>query len=148
MTAPILSTTDHREHAERLATVLAESGYPVGYLELLSILAQAQTVLVHDDYLPGCAVQQAFDLDALDADPNRAHVRDLVLAALRVKPMTDEELSTHLGLPDNSTRPRRTELVHAGVVIPTGTRRPTRSGRTAQVWTLAAELPFNVAEVA
>ncbi len=48
---------------------------------------------------------------------------------------TDEEVQQELGLNGSSQRPRRSELVKAGLVEDSGRVRPTTSGRCAVVWT-------------
>jgi hypothetical protein len=47
---------------------------------------------------------------------------------------TDEEIQTQLGMAGSTERPRRTELVSAGLVVDSGLTRPTASGRQAIVW--------------
>lgn len=46
---------------------------------------------------------------------------------------TDEEIQIGLAMNPSSQRPRRGELVDAGLVVEAGTRK-TRSGRLATVW--------------
>jgi hypothetical protein len=65
--------------------------------------------------------------------------RRLVLHALIDADMTDEELQTYLRISPNTQRPRRVELVDAGLVQPAGTHRRTVTGSWAVVWT-ATEL--------
>jgi transcription initiation factor IIE alpha subunit len=48
-------------------------------------------------------------------------------------PLTDEEIGELTGLNGNSVRPRRGELVSAGLVVPSGFK-VTRSGRKAVSW--------------
>lgn len=48
-------------------------------------------------------------------------------------PLTDEEISELTGLQGNSVRPRRGELVNAGLIVPSGFKL-TRSGRKAVSW--------------
>lgn len=53
---------------------------------------------------------------------------------------TDEQIIeavTFLGFAVNTIRPRRVELVRAGVVVDSGRVRATRSGRDAIVWVAA-----------
>jgi len=47
---------------------------------------------------------------------------------------TDEEIQTYLKMNPSTERPRRIELVESGHVRDSGVRRPTRSGRQANVW--------------
>jgi hypothetical protein len=48
--------------------------------------------------------------------------------------MTDEELQHYLELDPSTERPRRVELVERGLIVDSGERRKTRSGRSAIVW--------------
>lgn len=50
---------------------------------------------------------------------------------------TDEEAQDGLGMNPSTQRPRRVELCRAGLVVDSGTTRPTRSGRRAVVWVVA-----------
>ena len=47
---------------------------------------------------------------------------------------TDEEIQTGLVMGANTQRPRRVELVRAGLVVDSGKTRPTLSGKAAVVW--------------
>jgi hypothetical protein len=47
---------------------------------------------------------------------------------------TDEDLQIGLGMDPSTQRPRRIELVNAGLVRDSGRTRKTRSGRRATVW--------------
>lgn len=49
-------------------------------------------------------------------------------------PSTQEQLSDALGLGGDSVRPRTIELRRRGLVVDSGLRRRTRSGRWAVVW--------------
>ena len=63
--------------------------------------------------------------------------REKILDALRHGPLHDEELCTVTGLSPSSLRPRRGELLRDGVIrLHPGTRK-TRSGRAAQLWSVA-----------
>ena len=48
--------------------------------------------------------------------------------------MTDQEIQTALHLDPSSERPRRVELVEAGMIEDSGETRSTTSGRSAVVW--------------
>lgn len=50
---------------------------------------------------------------------------------------TDAEIEDALGMRHQSASPRRGELVAAGLVVDSGKRRPTPSGRRAIVWRVA-----------
>jgi hypothetical protein len=49
---------------------------------------------------------------------------------------TDELIQKGLGMAPNTERPRRIELLHAGLIWDRGTRHPTDSGRRAVAWTV------------
>ena len=65
------------------------------------------------------------------------HLRLLdVLDTVQVTGYTDEEMQLWAEVTASSQRPRRGELVAAGLVADTGRTRPTRSGRAAVVWAI------------
>jgi hypothetical protein len=69
--------------------------------------------------------------------PNAGTLRAEVLEHLRKSGphgATDEEMQTALGMNPSTQRPRRIELVRAGLASDSGTTRPTISGRQATVW--------------
>ena len=69
--------------------------------------------------------------------PNAGTLRRAVLDWLRnhtEEGLTDEEIQIDLGMPPSTQRPRRVELVNAGLVRDSGSVRKTRSGRNAVVW--------------
>ena len=89
---------------------------------------------------------------ARNTDPQTSHdaaksltdvtaIQGYVLRALR-RPRTDQELvdayRAYKNAPpateDSTIRTRRNELVRRGLVVDTGERRPSRSGRKAIVW--------------
>lgn len=78
--------------------------------------------------------QETSIIAAEAALPKSGTQRRRVYDAIRVCGRTDEELSTLLGLPENSIRPRRTELVQDGFILDSGLTRPTRHGNPAIVW--------------
>ena len=53
---------------------------------------------------------------------------------LEDSPPLDEEIADYLKMSPSTARPRRIELVNAGLVVASDRRRPTRSGRMATVW--------------
>lgn len=59
----------------------------------------------------------------------------------RVAGATDEEMSIDLGMPANSLRPRRLELVQEGRVRDSGRRRRLASGNDGIVWEACDEPP-------
>ena len=77
---------------------------------------------------------------AREIEPLRSRLRREVLrciAAADGRGLTDEEIATTLGMPQNTARPRRIELVAATLVADSGRRRPTASGCAAAVWVLS-----------
>ena len=64
-----------------------------------------------------------------------SNMRGLVLEVLRDGPLTDEQIAQVSGLSPNTARPRRVELVDAGLVVKAGISR-TKSGRKAVAWGL------------
>ncbi len=60
-----------------------------------------------------------------------------ILAALKLKPMTDEEMQDSLKMSANTQRPRRRELQIMGKIMDCGQTRLCRSGRSAVVWRIA-----------
>ena len=73
------------------------------------------------------------------APAQRAQVYATLVAS---GPLTAEQLEDHLGLSGNSIRPRLVELRRDALVLDTGRRIKTRSGRWAVVWAAQEELPF------
>jgi hypothetical protein len=63
-------------------------------------------------------------------------LRHRVLSALVLHPygLTDEELQDVCRMEPNTERPRRRELVQAGLVMDSGRRRPLKSGKAGTVW--------------
>ena len=66
-------------------------------------------------------------------------IRRMVLEAIREKPDTDKGISERLGIPENTTRPRRIELVNHGLVVEDG-KAKNPSGRMATRWKVADEV--------
>jgi hypothetical protein len=77
---------------------------------------------------------------AARVEPRSGSQRARILSLFRLGPdakprdWTDEELANWTGLPLNSVRPRRLELVEGGWVRDSGRRRPTPTGASATVW--------------
>lgn len=65
------------------------------------------------------------------------NIRSMVYEALVVRGMTDLELAAHLGLSENTVRPRRVELYHKGLVESVG-KKKTPSNRMANIWGVKA----------
>lgn len=69
--------------------------------------------------------------------PKRQPLQAQVLAYLKRRGglgATDEECQIALGLNPSTQRPRRIELVEAGLIVEADFQRKTRSGRNASVW--------------
>lgn len=67
-------------------------------------------------------------------------LRSKVLELLKTEALTDEEIANRLDLSGSTARPRRIELVQAGLVAQVGTKK-TASGRTAATWSVT---PTNI----
>jgi predicted ArsR family transcriptional regulator len=64
-----------------------------------------------------------------------AHVRELVLNAIRHHPMTADEVAEWICVDKLTVRPRVSELRNTGQIEPVpGVRRKNRSGNSAMVW--------------
>lgn len=65
--------------------------------------------------------------------------RERVLVCLRMCPagLTDEEMQEMLDMNPSTQRPRRIELMDAGLIRKSGWTRRTRAGRRATVWLAA-----------
>lgn len=66
----------------------------------------------------------------------RAKLYDLIVEAGE-RGVTDEEAQWQLGMSANTQRPRRNELMRAGLIKDSGRTRQTRSGARATVWVKA-----------
>lgn len=70
--------------------------------------------------------------------PATGTLREKVLATITQHgPCTDESICAHLDMNPSTERPRRKELVDAGLVVDTGRRATTLSGRKAVMWEIA-----------
>jgi predicted ArsR family transcriptional regulator len=61
-------------------------------------------------------------------------LRERVLAEIKRKPSTPDEVAARLGITVLAARPRVTELSKLGLITDAGERRKNDSGRTAIVW--------------
>lgn len=73
-------------------------------------------------------------LAALGALPRSGSERYRVFVALLVADATDEEIQKFLTMNASTERPRRVELVRAGLVEDSGTTRRNSNGRQCIVW--------------
>jgi hypothetical protein len=70
-------------------------------------------------------------------EPLAKTLRAAVMGFIRgrgVAGATDEEIQRGLGMEGSTERPRRVELVRAGLVCQAPVKRETQSGRAATVW--------------
>lgn len=77
--------------------------------------------------------------DAADKiEPKAPTLREKVLHVIsELGGLTDAECQQVLHLDPSTQRPRRIELVRMGLVVDSGAKRRTRSGRLAVIWTVA-----------
>ena len=68
--------------------------------------------------------------------PELSRIRLQIASLLREGELTDDELEERLGMRHQTVSATRRGMVKDGYVEATGDRRPTRSGRSAQVWRL------------
>ncbi len=66
--------------------------------------------------------------------PHLTEMKWKVLSLIKTRESTDDELEMLTGMSHQSLSACRRGLVKDGLVEATGDRRPTRSGRAAQVW--------------
>lgn len=66
--------------------------------------------------------------------PRAVRLRDLVLAEIKKRPGTADEIATRLRQTPLAVRPRTTELCELGQITDSGVRRKNVSGRSAIVW--------------
>lgn len=69
--------------------------------------------------------------------PRAPNLRDRVLAHINYCPATCAEVTALMGLPHQTVSARFTELAHGKLIVDSGQRRKTASGRNAIVWRLA-----------
>ena len=96
------------------------------------------TGLFRDDGTPAYQSHSPTSAEAAEkAEPKAGTWRACVLRAIRAHGkigVTDDDLQFVLNLNPSTLRPRRIELVNAGLVEDSGETRKTRSGRQAVVW--------------
>src|SRR5947199_355675 len=76
------------------------------------------------------------ELAAIEAEPSAGTQRFKVWQLLRDFPngLSDDQMQRILNMNPSTQRPRRVELVEAGLVVDSGRRRHTPSGREAVIW--------------
>ena len=83
---------------------------------------------------------------AADSNTNLDAVKEHVLSLLRVRPLTDHELTVAYSKDDHpaadfdSPRKRRSDLTKTGLVLATTERRSGRSGRPVTVWRIRPDV--------
>ena len=68
--------------------------------------------------------------------PHKSSMKYRILKFLEERESTDDEMEMALGMSHQTLSSCRRALVKDGLVEATGDKRPTRSGRLAQVWTI------------
>lgn len=89
------------------------------------------------DFSPPAQAHSPTSVAAGDSIKGKAAtLRQIVLAFLKAHPggLTDEELQERIPMQPSTQRPRRVELVAAGLIEDSGKTKPTRSGRAATIW--------------
>lgn len=89
-------------------------------------------------------VMQPTSLEALKSI-DRMSIMEKVLCELKILQSTDDELEQRMELRHQTVSSCRRQCVIKEWVIPTGKKRPTRSGRNANVWELTEEGKAQVA---
>lgn len=70
---------------------------------------------------------------SISIHPSVGSLRERVFELLKTESLTDEQIAKKLNLNPSTARPRRIELVNAGLVENVGTAK-TASGRNASMW--------------
>jgi hypothetical protein len=86
---------------------------------------------------PGWRARDTAKSAAEAMEPKAPLLRDRVLAEIRKRPSTADEIAARLKETVLATRPRTTELSKLGQIVDTGERRKNASGRNAIVWAVA-----------
>lgn len=80
------------------------------------------------------------------AAKRRRHDHRRIAAALSRGPKTDRALQRELELAGSTERPRRIELVRAGIVVEAGYELAERTGRRSTLWAIAPDLTLDELE--
>jgi hypothetical protein len=83
---------------------------------------------------PGYRRRDTSKAAAASVAPKVGLLRDRVLAAIKKRPSTADEIAVKLGETVLGVRPRTTELAKLEKIRDSGERRPNASGRMAIVW--------------
>jgi hypothetical protein len=132
-----MSTTDERYAEWKQSRAVEQQRQDPGHVQL-DLLAPAVPAVdrgVHRIDAPETSVAAAKSMDRGCTGPQ--HFRLLAeLDSTYPDGLTDEQQQLWSEVAASSQRPRRSELVAAGLVADTGRTRPTRSGRAAVVWAI------------
>lgn len=83
---------------------------------------------------PGFKRAGTSSLAAEQTQPQARTLRDSVLAVIRRRPSTADEVAAAIGKTVLATRPRLSELSALGLIVETSERRRNASGKLAAVW--------------
>jgi predicted transcriptional regulator len=73
-----------------------------------------------------------------DSAPHHQSDRDEILSILKAREdLTSDEYAQRTGRGINAVSGRFSELRDSGLIVPSGKRRPTRTGSSAKAWKLA-----------
>lgn len=99
---------------------------------------EQQTSLFDDryPYFPGARKTDTSQEAARDIAPKADFLREKVLIALKLRPMSADDCAAELGEDKLSIRPRFSELSKLGRIEDTGRRTLNKSGKKAIVWGL------------
>lgn len=142
---PSSTVSDRAEDVVAFLMTLYDSR-PISYRGLDELNAALETALslrdtLRDDWFDPRPIAIAHtgadtSIEAANAiRPKARGLRGKLLAHLRkTSGRTDEEIQYDLMMSPNTERPRRCELVKLGLVVDSGARRKTLSGRNAIIW--------------
>jgi hypothetical protein len=132
-----MSTTDERYAEWKQSRAVEQQRQEPGHVQLDLLAPTVPTVDrgVHRVDAPDTSVAAAKSMDRQCTGKQHLRLLD-VLDAAYPGGLTDEQLQDRAEVSASSQRPRRGELVAAGLVADTGRTRPTRSGRAAVVWAI------------
>lgn len=92
------------------------------------------TLVARFPHSPGFKRGGTSERAAQQMQPQARTLRDSVLAALRRRPSTADEVALAIGKTVLATRPRLSELSALGLIVETSERRRNASGKLAAVW--------------
>lgn len=83
---------------------------------------------------PGFKARETSRAAAAGVAPAALTIRERVLAEIKIKPGTPEEIAGRIGEPVMNVRPRASELAARNLIEDSGLRREAMGGRQAIVW--------------